>query len=112
MRFLGYVFAKNRYINLKLGMPDIQASFYNIHSGFPKFQKFWVLEKLRKKNYFYFVVKKSFWEKPREPFERKFCSTSFDVFYLHFVSNFYFGNFKHLSIFDQKRHDIGSLKSV
>ena len=60
MRFLGYMFAKNRYINLKLDMPDIQASFYNIHSGFPKCQKFWVLEKLRKEIIFILWLKNLF----------------------------------------------------
>ena len=30
MRFVGYVFVKYRYINLKYGMPDVQVWFYRI----------------------------------------------------------------------------------
>ena len=32
----GYMFGKNRYINLKCGKPDTQACFYNMLCGFLK----------------------------------------------------------------------------
>ena len=40
MRFLGYMFAKNRYMNLKFGMPDVQAWIYNILRVFYIFMGF------------------------------------------------------------------------
>ena len=40
MRFLGYMLAKNRYINLKFGIPDVQAWFFNILGGFENFVNF------------------------------------------------------------------------
>ena len=72
----------------------------------------WILEKLCKKKYF-FGPKQLFWENPRYQLQWTVNSMSFGSFYLHFTLNFYFlWFFKHLSIFYQKWHDIGSLKAV
>ena len=42
IRYLGYMFVKNEYINNKCGLPDVQARSYNIQSIFfsRKFRKF------------------------------------------------------------------------
>ena len=42
---MGYMLATNDYINVKFDMPDAQAWFYNIYSGFLTILKFWILEK-------------------------------------------------------------------
>ena len=106
--FLGYMFAKNRYISLKFGMPDTQALFYNMQKSV---LLFWILEKLYKKSFFKtFWMKKSFLNNKREESERTLYSTSFGAFNLHTAFNLHFWwFFKHLSIFDQKWHDIGQV---
>ena len=62
---------------------------------------------------FNFLMENYFLENMSWPFWRTRHSTSFGVLNLHFASNLYcWWFFKHLSIFDQKWHDIGSFKSV
>ena len=63
MRFLGYMFAKNRYINLKSGIPDVRPGFYNIIYVFLNF-KIFVFCKKKNLVFFTFWVKITFLEYP------------------------------------------------
>ena len=114
IRFLGYMFSKHRYINLKFGVPDFQAWFYKMLYGFLKTSKLYDLrKKLDKKFRFLVLGGKTFFENQRYLYWRTSYSTSFVAFYLHFAENrCFWWFFKHLSIFDQKQHDIGPLTSI
>ena len=89
--FLGYIYAKNRYINLEFGIVYAQAWFYNILYGFSKLKQ-WVLTESYIENQFFFIFgsAKSFLRKSKIVMLKIFYSTPFDALYLHFARNFLF----------------------
>ena len=83
IQFLGYVFAKNRYIILKFGMPDVQAWFSTYCAVFKDFENFGFCKKLYKNISFLLYGLNSFLN-PGWPFWITPYSTAF-ASYLHFA---------------------------
>ena len=58
IRFLGYMFAKNRYINLKFGMIDVNIWLCSIYPFSENFENFGFLKRLKIKFFYIFSIMK------------------------------------------------------
>ena len=104
VRFLGYTFAKNRYINLKFGMLDVRIWFYDMFSVCVEILKFLDFNK-KYKNQSLGVcvcVKNHFLKKQDGQFRDIFVLRSL-VYFLYFIFNIYLGEFSNFCQFSTKK---------
>ena len=90
--FLGYMYAKNRYINMEFGIVYAQAWawFYNILYGFSKLEKWILTESYIKNQFFYSWVNKIVsWNIQDSHVKEFFILPLLMLFILHFARNFY-----------------------
>ena len=109
------IYLLKRYINLEFFRPDIQVWFYNMSNGFMKILKiFNFVKSYLKILVFYFLsTKVIFWKIRDSHFEELLVVQLVMLFICILLKIHIFGDFfNHLSIFAQKWHDIGSLKSL